>query len=873
MTRQEELVGIYGNLNDGRRINVDHLYENRDLIFNNNPLVDYQAILSNVLYNTYYDSVNLREKLDVIINLSMDNGANPNSCYVVYRFVKNNIDLLLDHPIRPLTLLNFLQSLENFGFGTADKDVISTRDSLLKKALDRGVDLKIYKFSIEFLYYHSDTLLNHEKNHMTLSDFLSSIVFTRQHNRDEFVVQLLEKKAKLIELYYELASKSNQVDFSDVDRIEDITVEKLVSNSVLDKNSLIELALRANGLVYGEKPSHILEAVSMQKKLLEQLITDDVNINSMSLGKLGLESNNVQILEFLIQKGLNPYALNLRNFYYSDGVDVVNLLKKYNASVNVLTFMQESILNLAEDEVLKLMLDNIDYSSDEILYADKIFNHIASYGETFKEFVSDSIPCTDNLEWDGETLLHIIVQSNRASIVEYFLENHKCNVNALDKSGKTPLFSAKSEGVVDILIRYNADFNIRDNDGRTWVYESPSNLIDYVINKNYIASEDIGNLLSYQISKGNYEKILKLHQYAPNLKLDLTDIFIDAVMNGLDRSIEQNKHQALIRLINNAGIDIPDKFNYLIYSVSDNHKSQEFDFINGLIHKLADYYIALSESVVIQKDGMVYNDFFHDCKVITNALNTLDNDFALQILGVNGIAMPPAKFDVVLYRGVRVEAEQDMIESFFQFGHRAFSNVYNQKFLGFYVNKEWNVNQGNFEYGGTYLSLSYDMASIYSGNKPNGGLLFQILAQEKTNLVCGKYKSHYEVIKGTVEPKDIIAVYHITRYDNCTKINDVYVNPYLDQAEPKFKKDTCLSEYNSYEKNGLMEGQYVNFCKDQDQYINKYLDYNDFISRYPEEGVAVDESVFIKECYNNGYVSYDSLYIYDGCNIMIECCV
>ena len=183
---------------------------------------------------------------------------------------------------------------------------------------------------------------------------------------------------------------------------------------MLDKNTLIELTLKASGLRYDEKrPYYKTEEVALQKKLLESLITDDIDINSFPLESLRIDTNNVQILELLLEKGINPAALAIHDFSYDDAVDVINLAAQYNSSIDVSSFIHASLADdMTEDDVLKLMLDHMNYNPEEILHADKIFKNVANYGPNFKNCYILNFPT-----WKIKMLLRCWIGTGKLSSI------------------------------------------------------------------------------------------------------------------------------------------------------------------------------------------------------------------------------------------------------------------------------------------------------------------------------------------------------------------------------------------------------------------------------------------------------------------------
>lgn len=70
----------------------------------------------------------------------------------------------------------------------------------------------------------------------------------------------------------------------------------------------------------------------------------------------------------------------------------------------------------------------------------------------------------------GRTPLHLVVENNSLSSVQFLLETCHANVNAVTYSGCTPLHIASGRGSIDIvayLISMGADPDLRTDEGDT----------------------------------------------------------------------------------------------------------------------------------------------------------------------------------------------------------------------------------------------------------------------------------------------------------------------------------------------------------------------------------------------------------------------
>ncbi len=485
------------------------------------------------------------------------------------------------------------------------------------------------------------------------------------------------------------------------------------------------------------------------------------------------------------------------------------------------------------------------------------------------------------------------------------------NINALNKLGQTPLFFAQSAEVAEALIEHDADLSIKDKNGNIWVSNPSLELIEFAIENKYLSDDYAERVAMSHFSKGNYEHAAKLYKIGFDLHIDPIEQMVEAIMNGLEKSIEKNKYQIVLNLINKAGITIPEEFTGLLNSVRDDHKPQEFEFLNGLLHKLAQYYTNLSKASLANALGsnegidqafssfnfselkLMYPDnlelaritdeFSAYYQVAGKALNILDNDFALEALTINGLRPDPLDEDITVYRGMKVNLSPDDIDSYFRFGHRAFSAGEYQKTMGFYVDQPWSAVGGRWEYGGTYTSLEAVWASKFADGITSfleaESVLLEIRIPKGSAKICGSWKHEFEVVPSSISGENIIAIYtlDIDSENGVKKYRtiDVHKNPYINNAKmAHFKPFELINSDPSSIKTYNDLG-----CKNlpalSDIYKSAlYSSYEDFIERYSIDDYVNDQAQ-LKADYFSGREVYQEEFTYGfagECDLKLECC-
>ena len=622
-------------------------------------------------------------------------------------------------------------------------------------------------------------------------------------------------------------------------------------------------------------------------------------------------------MKVLLEAGLDPRALLLHDIDKEDFLEVLNLALENNVKITAFELVSSIFNKEVNLEVFKTIISNINYTMNDKLNSNSVMDEFINQGPKFKEYFDDLTKDVNFEEVlkplfaENGTILHILTKSDKQELIKFILETYEYNINSLNDLGQTPLFFAQSPEVAQALIEHHADLSIKDKKGNNWISNPSLELIEYAIEKKYLSGDYAERVALSHFAKGNYEHAAKLYKIGFDLDVDPIEQMVDSIINGLQNSIEKNKYQAMLNLINKAGIKIPSEFEHLLYSYGDDHKPEKFEFIYGLIHKLAKHYINLSKAALVKILGAseeldnafisfdfealknihpnnlelakITDQFSAYYQIAGKALNILDNDFALEALTINGLRPAPMKEDITVYRGMKVNLSPDDVDSYFKFGHRGFSVGEYQKTLGFYVDQPWNAVGGRWEYGGTYSSVEAVWASKFADGITSSleaeSVLIEMMIPTGAPKICGSWKNEYELIPSTISGENIIAIYTLDIYsDNNGKqyqVNKVHKNPHIDEEiTPKFKV------YEKIKSDPLAIKTYNELgCKDLPTLgtINKsalYTNYNDFMARYSQENHLNDQIKLMEDFFvDRDLYKEDFIYGISGdCDLKIECC-
>jgi ankyrin repeat protein len=161
------------------------------------------------------------------------------------------------------------------------------------------------------------------------------------------------------------------------------------------------------------------------------------------------------------------------------------------------------------------------------------------------------------MDFDGTICLHHAASNDQPEMCEWLIKKG-CNVNQIDKLGRTPLMDAAEIGSVrciDVLIKYNANVNEVDKEGHTALsycldfinkkepkfFEAACRLVEKGAEPNYAGKFGNRTLLHIAAAQGN----LKLVKQLIETNHAMINCFDNEGKTPL-RYAEDNKHQDVI---------------------------------------------------------------------------------------------------------------------------------------------------------------------------------------------------------------------------------------------------------------------------------------------------------------------------------------
>ncbi|WP_039456000.1 ankyrin repeat domain-containing protein [Candidatus Jidaibacter acanthamoebae] len=661
--------------------------------------------------------------------------------------------------------------------------------------------------------------------------------------------------------------------------------ERAVSNAILGGHLEILKFLLEHGAEIGA--SKVETAIlSGHLEILKFLLEHGAEITGNGI-ELAAVVGHLEVIKFLLEHGDKVSEHAVTNAILGGHLEVLKFLLKHGGKISdsavevavkmghleVLKFLLEHGSKITDKEIdLAAFLGNLDVLKLLIEYGDKISEYAVSnaasggHSEVIKFLLEHGAEV-------GNNAIEKAAYGNHPEVVkflvEYGVQVRSHDLLAIIKIGDKILIKHVLENLTNSLILP------QENEEILFALYGDSELLKIMVKVSEIPSEELNKIYINAIIKGNYDFAAKLHDvldvcFETNILSDISS----AIIKGLDNSIENNKYHAIVNLIDKAGINIPHQYKHLVNNINDDIDSKEFDFIYGLTHKLAQHYInlakvALEKSLLSQiineneinqaktilnevfnADNQARFESFQELKrtfpndnelskvinefdayhmVIGNALNRLDKDFTLEVLGLNGVSVPVFDEDIMVYRGFVADLDDGSEDILFKYGSRAFGKGEMQKTLGFHVKEAWNrleAKDGHFwQYGGTYVSAEPSMASEFALGITSKGkgenILLEIKLKAEAPKICGRVTHEYEFVPNNIEGSEIVAVYKL---NNEKTIKSVYKNPYLQDTSltPRYVVGNTIEE----DKEAIQKYNSLD-CK-----RTEYDDYNDFLTKY-----------------------------------------
>ncbi|AIF81942.1 ankyrin repeat-containing protein [endosymbiont of Acanthamoeba sp. UWC8] len=647
-----------------------------------------------------------------------------------------------------------------------------------------------------------------------------------------------------------------------------------------EKNNfeMVKLLVQCGGKI--DEDAVAWAAAKNNFEMVKFLIEHGASINEDAVENVLIE-NNFEMVVFLIKHGgkIEDYFVQFavaRNYF-----EIAKFLVEHGGKIN-----DVSVKNAAAKgsfEMVKFLIEHGGKINDEAMGTSvakgnlEMVKFLIEYGGKINDDMVKTAAAKGNLEMIKFLIEHggkinnaleNATANGHLEIIKYFVtQGIKISEEILIKAAE----SNDRETIKYIIETIAEPKNINLKDGKLlFLLSGNDEMLKLILETVKVSAYELYQISKNAFLKGNYDLAAKLHGmldkcFKSNLRADVES----AIIKGLKASVENNKHHAIVNLIDKAGIKISDKYSHLINNIKDDIEPNEFNFIYGLTHRLAQHYINLSKTsleknlmpeaidpevkkilskafVIDNQERLenfellkqifpdnkelykVKNEFDAYYMVVGKALNQLDKDFALEVLALNGIGVPALEEPVRVYRGFVANMDEGNIDGFFKYGTRAFGKGEMQKTLGYHVREAWNmVDNGNtyvWQYGATYVSLEPSVSAMFANgfmaSIKGENILLEARLEAGSVKVCGHNTHEYELAPSGIEADEIIAIYKLEE----NTVKSVYKNPYLQDSSliPRFKiNDTVTQDINAIEKYNSLG------CE-----IIKYENYEDFLAKY-----------------------------------------
>lgn len=597
------------------------------------------------------------------------------------------------------------------------------------------------------------------------------------------------------------ANNTTQIDYSKI--YKDSKIESEIKSAILRNDIDLVLKLVKSGVPLNSK--HLKYAIWLDKSdMVEKLLESNVTFTSEHLN-FALENEREVLCVKLLESGIKPTEDTLNYTIQNSSDDLI--LKIAKSGINPTADNLENAIFFGREELIFNIL-----LSRELFTPDHIYT-ILTFG--------NSSQALKILEAKPSLLNQIQLDTIVLSIPEF--------VNEIIKN-------CSKEKIVDLVINLFAKGHFTEA-------------------KNYFEKYSLDRII-----------------------IDPVDLVSTSIEIDIKGAIEQNKYGAIANLIYRAGIYIPEKHQKYIANISDDIPENNFEFIRALIHKLAEHYILLAKNDLLkqvsndEKTIKLVDQIFNKTStaqekynvleelrelhpeskylekakspfdaiylIAGKALENIGNNFALEVLALNGIVPSKIEKQFSGCRGFHYIISDEALEDMFLYGHRAPSAAENQKILGYHVSNAWTkaVSSGGnlWEFGGTYLSLEPSYCVLYSlglvrGNKNNNGrnIYLESSPIQSYPIVFGNNKYQKEIVLAGVKGDEIVAIYEL---DDDAKIIKIFQNPYI-EALPRYN----LGDKISYDKKAAEN--YNILYKATETYEN----YEHFLKSYVYEAKRLDQ--------------------------------
>ena len=231
---------------------------------------------------------------------------------------------------------------------------------------------------------------------------------------------------------------------------------------------------------------------------LNEMLSNGANVNSQCTnGETALftlirinKENDINIIKFLLNKGINPYIKNysgidIFNFNDTNIKSIEYIYNKYNSDNSKSNL---DILNFKKNLIYEYIKSNNYFLQDQAINIEN---------SNIKELLERSNPDTNNKKEILNCELRKAIFNNFTFERINILINKGVNINSLTSIGTSYLYNVHNVEVVELLYKHGIDPTIVDNRGKTAleIFKLEIEILDKYIETN---SETLENIIRFE---------------------------------------------------------------------------------------------------------------------------------------------------------------------------------------------------------------------------------------------------------------------------------------------------------------------------------------------------------------------------------------
>lgn len=224
------------------------------------------------------------------------------------------------------------------------------------------------------------------------------------------------------------------------------------------------------GLDIRQEENDPLESAAAAGKLamFNVLVQKGLDIHQPFLLKHAVEGGNSAIVQQVLAAGANinepDWDGKIPLFYALNNEVMFDFLIRHGANIRARDLLSEAIKRGTQNIVKRIITAGVDINSHDSFGNPPLFYSMMP-GAMFFFLVQQGASLSVRSS-DGKTVLHRAVEVGNPLITKYLIQ-HKLDVNAQDKSGRTPLFLVSNKAVAELLIHAGADVNHKNDNNDT----------------------------------------------------------------------------------------------------------------------------------------------------------------------------------------------------------------------------------------------------------------------------------------------------------------------------------------------------------------------------------------------------------------------